>query len=51
MDQAAREGIELSSLKVFKKGKGVHLGTWFSGGLVSARLTVGLDLKGLSEPK
>lgn len=27
------------------------LGTWFSGGLGSAMLTVGLDLKGLFQPK
>ena len=27
------------------------LGTWFSGGLGSVRLTVGLDLKGLFQPK
>jgi len=28
-----------------------RLGTWFSGGLGSVRLTVGLDLKGLFQPK
>jgi len=29
-----------------------HLGTWFSGGLGSVRLTVGLDdFKGLFQPK
>ena len=29
-----------------------HLGTWFSGGLGSARVMVGLDdLKGLFQPK
>ena len=29
-----------------------HLGTWFSGGVGSARLAVGLgDLKGLFQPK
>ena len=45
-----REVVESPSLEVFKICVGV--GTGFSGGLGSARLTVALnDLKGLFQPK
>ncbi|KAK4828345.1 LOW QUALITY PROTEIN: hypothetical protein QYF61_026006 [Mycteria americana] len=47
-----REVVESPSLEVFKRRVDVVLGTWFSGGLGSARLTVGLDdLKDLFQPK
>ena len=46
-----REVVESPSLEVFKRCVDV-LGTWFSGGLGSVRLTVGRDdLKGLFQPK
>ena len=49
-----REVVESALLEVFKTCRhgGDHVGTWFSGGLGSGRLTVGLDdLKVLFQPK
>jgi len=50
-----REVVKLPSVEVFKRcvdGVMGYLGTWFSGGLDSARLTVGLhDLQGLFQSK
>jgi len=43
-----RKAVESSSLEIFKRHVDRVLGTWFSGGLGSVRLMVGLeDLKGL----
>ena len=48
-NQLPREGVESPSLEVFTKCAGVFSGTWFSDGLGSPGLKVGLDdLKGLS---
>ena len=46
-----REVVESPSLEVFKRRVDVVLRLWFSGGLGSDRLAVGLDdLKGLFQP-
>jgi len=47
-----RKVVAPPSLEVLERCVDVHLGTWFSGGLRSVRLTVGLiDLKDVFQPK
>jgi len=47
-----REVVEAPTLEVFKRGVDAELGTWFSGGIDSVRLIVGLnDFEGLLQSK